>query len=174
MKTVYLLRHAKSSASDPSQDDHERPLNARGRDACARLSHYFAGNGIRPEAVLCSTSERTRETLKRTAAGLGKPKDVRFDETLYLASPQSILRAIAALDDKADSVLVVGHFPGIPDAALVSTGSDPNGLTANIQEKYPTGGFTRLSFPATRWQDLAPQTGTLDLFIRPRDLPDAP
>ena len=116
VKRLFLLRHAKSSWATPGQADHERPLNGKGREACALLAAHFAAASIRPARVLCSTATRTRETLQRIAAELGWKPLADYREGLYLASAANLLKAIQGAGT-TESLLLIGHNPGIEDLA---------------------------------------------------------
>ena len=83
MKTVLFLRHAKSSWSSPDLDDHERPLNGRGRSASATMGRYLEDNDLLPDLILCSTAKRARETLKRASAGWRSVPRVQVEGALY-------------------------------------------------------------------------------------------
>jgi len=117
--------------------------------------------------VLCSPAIRARQTLARVRRALGDPK-VSFDEALYAADADELLERLRAVPAGVETVLVVGHNPGLQDLALelASTGA---GL-GRLREKLPTGGLATLAFEGT-WQDLAPGKARLVGFIAPRDLP---
>jgi phosphohistidine phosphatase len=112
MKLI-LLRHAKSDWDDPLQDDHDRPLNARGRASAPAIGAWLVNEGHVPDLVLCSTAARTRETLRRL--GL-PPAQTRFSQRLYLASSAALLRALTV--EKAATILLIAHNPGIGDLAM--------------------------------------------------------
>ncbi|HWI30638.1 MAG TPA: histidine phosphatase family protein [Microbacterium sp.] len=109
MKTLVLVRHAKSSWDDPGLDDHDRPLNQRGERDAPRMARRLAGTGVRPDAILSSTAVRALTTAEVFGAVLGV--QVERLERLYGASPATIARVVAARD--VDSVLVVAHDPGL-------------------------------------------------------------
>jgi phosphohistidine phosphatase len=124
--------------------------------------------------VLCSSARRTVETLERIAPYLPPDHHVQEERGLYLASPQQVLSIIKQADDKAESLLVVAHSPGTEGCALLlarpkATGEEA-ALRARIEEKFPTGALAVLELPASHWRDVAPGTGTLTDFARPRDL----
>ena len=122
MKRLYLLRHAKSSWDDPTLADHDRPLAPRGRRAAKVIAKHLGRKGISPELVLCSPSRRTRQTLKRLAPGLGKNVDVRIEPELYAASAPVLLEVLHEVPDEIESVVLIGHNPGIQDLALSLAG----------------------------------------------------
>lgn len=172
MRTVYLLRHAKSSWDGPAAlSDHDRPLNGRGRDACARLAAYMAAHGVAPDHILCSGAARTVETLDRIRPALAGGPSVEIDEGLYLAPAEAILERLRGLDDAYARAMVIGHNPGIEQCVLALAGSCRGDALDRVQTKYPTGGLASLSFSVPSWRDVAPGAGTLTKFIAPRDLP---
>src|SRR5437773_2595123 len=109
-KTLYLLRHAKSSWEDPRLADHDRPLAPRGRRASKAIGEYLRRQSRTPRLVLCSSSERTRETLKRISAGLGGGPEVLIEERLYTASAGALLERLHELDARLESVMLIGHW----------------------------------------------------------------
>lgn len=171
MKTIFLMRHAKSSWSTPGQGDFDRPLNERGRDACARMVQYFKGEAITPDVVLCSGAERTRETLSLLSAAIPTTATILFDDALYLASPQTILNKISALDDSSRTALVIAHYPGIQECALALGAHDPHNKRPEIYEKFPTGALVHLSATADAWRDVSTDKGQILGFVRPKTLP---
>ncbi|MDA0367526.1 MAG: histidine phosphatase family protein [Proteobacteria bacterium] len=172
MVTLYLLRHAKSSQATGGLNDEDRPLNEWGRTAAAALGRYMHDHGLCPDLVLSSPARRTRETLEivRAAAAWGpaNPPE-RFLDRLYLAPPAEILAAITAVAEPVQSILVVGHNPGIHELALavVTRGQDDY---ANLLDAYPTGALAVLTSDAATWPGLANAPISLAAFVRPRDL----
>jgi phosphohistidine phosphatase len=106
MRTLYLLRHAKSSWSDPSLGDHERPLAPQGRRAANRMARYANSQGVHPELVLCSSAVRARQTLELMTAALGPGAEVRFDDDLYGANADQLLGRLRAVNDRVASILM--------------------------------------------------------------------
>lgn len=171
MKTLMLLRHAKSAWSDPTVGDHDRPLNERGRKAAARMGRYMAEEALRPDIVLSSTSARTRETWHRLADSAGFDLTPRFENSLYLGRPGDYLALIAKLPEKAGNVLCLGHSPGIETLALRLSGDgDAEDLYA-MAGKFPTAGMAVIEFEGG-WADIGDGRGRLDRFVRPRLLED--
>lgn len=176
MKTVHLLRHAKSDWGDLSLSDHERPLNNRGIEAAKALGRRLAAEDFQVDAVFCSTARRARETLELLGRPLRKTPTV-FTDTLYMVSEQDLFDFIKRAPETAQSVLIVGHNPTTHDAALAliaRAGAGQRQALVNLKEKYPTGALTTIRFNTPRWRSVAPGTGTLLGFVRPRDLAHAP
>ena len=164
VKTLYLLRHAKSSWDDPGIPDRERVLAPRGRKASKRIASHLDREAIRPELVLCSPARRTRETLDRIGDALGAPKVV-FDEQLYGADVGELLSRLREVPDRFGSVMLVGHNPGIADL-LALLAADRSSLPGEV----PTGALATLSVPVDDWAELAPESARLDAFVVPREL----
>ena len=115
MKTVYLLRHAHAENAPPEGGgDHERPLSKQGEREALALGAWLRDAGISPGIILCSSSVRTTQTVFHA---LGKTDGAVFDRALYQASAAKILRLIQGADDKAHSLLVVCHNPGVSECA---------------------------------------------------------
>ena len=171
MKTLALLRHAKSDWSDRGLGDFDRPLAPRGIEAAPRMGRAMRARGLVPDLVLCSSATRARETWDLVAAELKGTPSVQFRRGLYLASPQKLLEAVRCADSAAGTVLMIGHNPGMEflAAALVGPGSDPEALKA-LSEKYPTAALSVFTFDIAKWRDAGPDTGRLTQFTRPRDL----
>jgi phosphohistidine phosphatase len=170
MKTLTLLRHAKSSWDSPAASDFDRPLNKRGHRAAKAMGHALRDQGLAFDAVLASPAARVVETLAGVAEGYGEPLDAEYDRRVYLGSAALLLQLVRLTDDAADRLLLVGHNPGLEALALMLTDADHSGLRAELVEKYPTATLAEIAFPASRWREVAAGTGLLARFIRPRDL----
>ncbi|MEA1674968.1 histidine phosphatase family protein [Nitrospirillum sp. BR 11163] len=173
MKTLFLLRHMKSSWDDDSVPDHERPLSARGERALATMADYFRrrkGGTPRPDLILCSTAVRTRATLAGLLPLWHEPPPMSVDRVFYMASAPALADRLRALADPTATVLLIGHNPGLEDLALELAHPEESPLRTRIMEKYPTGALTRLEFAIDRWSDLAPGSGRLAEFITPREV----
>jgi phosphohistidine phosphatase len=117
MRRLLLLRHAKSSWSEPGSSDHERPLNRRGQEAAPRIGAYLARHKLIPDSVLVSTARRTRETWDLVAAEAPAAPSATFTERLYDATPRALIEVFRQVASEAKSLLVVGHNPGLQEAA---------------------------------------------------------
>jgi phosphohistidine phosphatase len=167
MKRLYLLRHAKSSWSDPSLPDHDRPLAPRGRRAAKTIGCHLSAQGIEPDMVLCSTALRARETLDRIERALGKA-DIVLESELYAASANAVLDRVRRVPDEVGSVLVIGHNPGLQDLALDLARPAPE--VRELEAKFPTAALVTLAFPHASWRAIDRGTATLVDFVRPREL----
>ncbi len=170
MRTLYLLRHAKSSWTDERLPDHDRPLDRRGERAATLVGVYFGQRGVRPSLVLCSSARRTRETLDRLLPHLDPAPEVRVDRELYLAGPGELLARIAEAPDEVEELLLLGHNPGIAELAFRLAGSGDRDARQRLAHKYPTGACAELRFGARCWRDLASGGGELVHFVTPKEL----
>ena len=169
MKTIYLLRHAKSSWKDATLEDFDRPLNKRGRRAAAMIGQHLVASEIEPAQILCSSSERTRETLGYLQQAIGTSIPTRFEKGIYEAEASDLLNRLRGLSEVLPSVMVIGHNPGMERLALMLVAGGETGAT-RMPDKFPTGALAVLSADIHVWEHLAPGIALLDDFVRPRDL----
>jgi phosphohistidine phosphatase len=167
MKRLYLLRHAKSSWDDPTLADEDRPLAPRGRRAAKVMAKHLRSEGVAPELVLCSPSRRTRQTLKRIAPDLGKSADVQIEPELYSASSAALLEVLHEGPEEVESVMLIGHNPGIQDLALSLAGAGSE--ITRVKGKFPTAALATLEL-AGSWHELAPGSAELMSFVKPKEL----
>lgn len=174
MKTVYLLRHAKSDWADARLKDHERPLNDRGQKAAPQMGAYLKSKRYKPDIILCSTARRAVETLDLAKPAFAPETPVLFEETLYLAEPRQLLERLRWLDEGEKSVLIVGHNPGIAQFALDLSASPANeadeAVHRRLREKYSTGALAVVKLPINAWREIKNGQGRLVDFTRPKDL----
>jgi phosphohistidine phosphatase len=168
VRTVVLLRHGKSSWSDSTLADINRPLAPRGERASRKLAKYIRQKRIQPTLVLCSPSLRTRQTLKAVEASLGKRCAVEVVPQLYGASEQELLEQLQALPESVSSVMLIGHNPGLHNLALVlaSRGAD----LPQLEEKFPTGALATLLIRSEGWAALGPGAAELVDYVVPKQL----
>ena len=170
MKTLLLLRHAKSSRDDPALDDFERPLTSRGQDAALRMGRYLRDKVGKPDLVLCSAAVRTRQTLDRIIEAFGSGIEMRALKGLYLAEPNRLLAAVRRAPDDVRRLLLVGHNPGLGTLATQLCARGDAALLRRMAEKFPTGALAEIRFDIEHWADAAPEHGRLRDFVVPRDL----
>ena len=166
VKSLHLLRHAKSSWDDPDLEDHDRPLAARGRKAGALLASHFARQGISVDRVLCSSAARARQTFEFVLPVLGGPLDIRIGPELYAAGVAELLQLLRAVDERASSVLVVGHNPTLQDLTEWLAGDGEPEAWQEVREKFPTAAMASLSAGGP-WSELSPGTAYLESFFKP-------
>ena len=168
MKTLTLLRHAKSGWDAPVARDFDRPLNARGRNAARAMGREMRRLGLGFDRVLASPAVRVTETLTEVAQGYGAAVETEFNETIYLAPVDTLLALVRAADDADARLLLVGHNPGMEQLALLLSGTGM--LRDEIATKYPTAALVEIGFEVAHWHDIVPGAGRLARFIRPREL----
>ena len=171
LKTLFLFRHGKSSWDDPGLADFARPLTGRGRRAARLMGGHMARAKWIPEVVLCSSAVRARQTLEFAMRSWPEPApDVRFQKNLYLADADTLLRQARALDGSANSVMLVGHEPGMRDFALLLADKAEDAYLDRMARKFPTAALAVFAFPFRRWDKIAAESGKLIAFVRPKDL----
>jgi phosphohistidine phosphatase len=174
LKKLILFRHAKSDWNDPVPRDFDRPLNGKGRRAARAVGQHARAIGITFDRIVASPAVRVTETLDGFASGYGEMPETSFDRRIYLASAQTLLEVIQDADEAAGSILMVGHNPGLEDLVflLVPEGGDDD-AREQVEEKYPTASIAEITLAIDHWVDAEVGSGTLDRFIRPRDLDPA-
>jgi len=165
---LVLLRHAKSSWSDPGLPDEDRPLAPRGERAADRMRHYIAAEGIEPHLALCSSAVRARQTLARVLPALGTELQVLIEPALYTFEANVLLDRLGRISSDVTSVLLVGHNPAMQD--LVARVAGRGDALPDLLRKYPTAGLAEITFGGGSWDSLAKKPGDLVRFIAPRDL----
>lgn len=174
MKILYLLRHAKSSREAPGLSDFERPLSGRGKRACEAISEMIRARKITPQVVLCSSAARTEDTLRRIAPALPKGRRDVVERQLYLASAAKLLARLHKLPADIDSVMVIGHNPGLHRLALSLTRSGDGAALERLRAKFPTAALAILEIAAADWSSLDAGGAKLAGFWAPREAePDA-
>jgi phosphohistidine phosphatase len=170
MKTLTLLRHAKSGWDDPVARDFDRPLNAKGKRAAVMVGRHMRSLGLTFDHAIASPAVRVMETLEQIEAGYGRKIAPAWDRRVYLASAATLLDIVHDLPADADSALLIGHNPGLEDLVLTLVTDDASPLRDAVEDKYPTASIAELEFEADSWSDIASGTARLTRFIRPRDL----
>jgi phosphohistidine phosphatase len=161
--TLILMRHAKSSWDDFNQPDHARPLNKRGRSSAQALGKWLMLQALLPEETLCSTAERTRETLDRLL--LPNAPNTRYLEDLYHATADTMLRTLRSATHP--TVLMIGHNPGIAYFAEQLAAKAPAHPRFH---DYPTAATTIFQFELNTWKDVQYGAGDVVDFVIPREL----
>lgn len=164
-RRLILTRHAKSSWDNPEMSDFDRPLNRRGRIAARELGDFLASRGLEPEEVLCSSSERTRETWALVAsAALESRPEIRLIDPLYHASSEAMLEVLKGATQP--NVMMIGHNPGIGEFAgrlLAQPSLNPD------FRRYPTAATAVITFSGEDWATTDWMSGSLvDWFIPTR------
>jgi phosphohistidine phosphatase len=169
MKTLTLLRHAKSAWDDPVERDFDRPLNGKGRRAASRMGRHIAELQLGFDKVVASPALRVIQTIEGVEAGLGQTFSVDYDKRIYMASAVTLLDVVHGTDEDCARLLMVGHNPGLEDLVLLLVPESAGGARDAVEEKYPTATLAELSFEGS-WADLDERMAALTRFVRPRDL----
>ena len=167
-KTLILFRHAKSDWSE-GLEDHERPLSERGRNAAPIMARWISGRGLKPTVALVSTARRTQETWSLAAPELGKVTK-RDTAEIYEAPVGRILDAIHGVEPSVETLLVVGHNPGMEDLATLLMKDEGGKAGRRLRQKFPTSGIAVLSLPVEDWTIVTPRIATLVDFVTPKSL----
>jgi phosphohistidine phosphatase len=172
MRRLLLLRHAKA-VQDSGEDDFARALNERGHRDSALMGHALDTHGYIPDFVACSSSRRTKETWELLSLELARVPKVEFTKELYLASPRNIIAAVQNTNEGVKTLMLVGHNPGVKEAAVHLARRPASKAEAkkleDMREKFPTCALAVLDFDVEHWSDVT-GAGILLEFIRPRDL----
>ena len=160
-RTILVMRHAKARQDDGALD-HERKLTGRGKRDARRIGEELRSRDLMPDAIIASTAKRTRGTARRVAEACGYDGAVELNPGLYLEGLDRYLRALAAIPDAVERVLIIAHNPTLE--ALVDH------LTGRVVT-LPTAAVATIDLPAVRWPDVARATrGVLRLVLTPREL----
>jgi len=163
MKTLLILRHAKSDWGNSQLSDHERPLNGRGSYDAPRMGAWLKQQGMVPELIISSTAVRALTTAELVAQGCDFEGELRLTNDLYLAGPPTYIDTLNQLPNDSERVMVVGHNPGMESLLSLLTGKDRRMTTANLAV---------VELPIDSWRELTLfSDGRLAHFWRPKDLP---
>jgi len=163
MKTLLVLRHAKSSWAEQGLDDHARPLNARGERDAPRMGRLLNKRRLLPDLIVSSDAVRARLTAQAVQRSAQLPGTILLEPRLYHASAADIVAVLRTVVDETNrSVLIVGHNPGLEELVPQLTGA---------RESLSTAALAHLTLPIDRWSDLKSSTsGTLVELFRPKEL----
>jgi len=173
MKRLTLLRHAKSGDDGTVARDFDRPLNAKGRRAARAIGRHMRDKALRFDAVIASPATRVAETMQEVESVYGPGLAPSWEKSLYLATPDELLDAVHQAPAEAESILLVGHNPGLEQLVLMLVPARTDGARGEVEIKYPTASLAEMTFAVDRWEDVGPGGGDLVRFVRPRDLDPA-
>lgn len=174
MRTLSLLRHAKSSWDDERLADFDRPLAARGQKAAPLMGRHMRAIGLAPDLVLCSTARRTRETAALALPMLSPASPpVIFDEAIYEADWTILLARLQRVPGDIGHALVIGHNPGLQELALALAGHDLPAEHSELAEKLPTAALVVIELEIEKWERIRAGCGRIAHFMTPRRLEKA-
>jgi phosphohistidine phosphatase len=161
MKTLYLVRHAKSSWKHPELSDFERPLNKRGRNDAPKMGRRLSDMNIYPDIIISSPANRAATTARAIAETLGYPlSNIHYNDLIYEASVQVLYNILTDIEDTCSSTMLIGHNPGLTFLA--------NSLANYPITNLPTCGIYAIDLPIASWREVAEDLGSMKFFDYPK------
>jgi phosphohistidine phosphatase len=167
MRRLLLLRHAKAERLQPGGGDRDRVLAEHGRADARTLGGYLARHGFIPDRAVVSPATRTRQTWDLLVTAFGKAPSVSFEDRLYDAPPQAILRIIKETGAETGTLLVIGHNPGLQELAAMLVASGDIDARERLGESFPTSALAAIGFAAESWDGVHAHGGRLEHFLTP-------
>jgi phosphohistidine phosphatase len=162
MKTLLLMRHAKSSWKDDSLEDHERPLKKRGKKDAILIAKVMLKNDLYPDLILSLTSVRTQQTVQEITDKMDYKRKIVYLDDLYMGEPQDFIHSLKNLNDSYQTVLIVAHNPGLEAYLQIIDGEI---------EAMPTGALGYLVLVLDKWENISLETmGDLIGFWTPKEI----
>ena len=161
MKTLIMLRHAKSSHEDGSLKDIDRPLNERGIADAKLIGGLIRKKRIQPELILASAAERVRQTADLVLKAARLNVEVTFDKRIYEASDRVLFKIIREIDDSSNAVMLIGHNPGLEDLLEELTGE---------AIRLPTAAVAVVELTVEQWTKVRAGAGNLKFRVTPKEL----
>jgi phosphohistidine phosphatase len=161
MKTLLLLRHAKSSWKETGVQDFDRPLNSRGKKAAEMIGRFIKNKQLAPDLLLSSPAIRARETIEIVVKTAKLRSELRYDERIYEASALRLLEVVSQIEEERKIVVLVGHNPGMEELLKL--------LTDRV-EHMATGTLARIHFKVASWDRVLEDKGILEWMVRPKEL----
>jgi phosphohistidine phosphatase len=161
MKTLYLLRHAKSSWNDASLRDFDRPLNERGRQSAELIGKRLANEKLSAPLLLCSPALRARETAEIVLKSSELHAAERFDQRIYEASLQDLMQVVSGIPDDKQVAVLIGHNPGFEELLAFLTGE---------ARPMPTCALAKIKLDVASWGEVRTGEGNLEWLITPKEL----
>jgi phosphohistidine phosphatase len=149
MKTLLIMRHAKSSWKEQEMPDHDRPLKKRGRKDIANMAKILKKKALMPDLILSSSAVRAKDTATLMKEKLNYKGKLELIDDLYMAEPETYIQKISSVPEKVDKLLIVGHNPGL------------EGLAMTLGDKItslPTGSIAKIYLFIDKWSELTTET----------------
>ena len=164
MKTLLIMRHAKSSWKEQDLPDHDRQLNKRGKNDAPRMGKLLKDENLVPDLIMSSTAVRAKKTAELVAKTCKYNGKIVLNHSLYGAEPAAYLKILEGLSDKHMAALVVGHSPSVEETVELLTGS--------LDVIMPTCALAQISLPIKNWAELKKQKieGKLLKVWKPKEL----
>jgi phosphohistidine phosphatase len=160
MKTLFVMRHAKSSWENADLSDFERPLNERGLRAAPFMGALMREKNFAPDLILSSPARRAKETAETVKRAANFSAAIKFDERIYEASPHALVYLLAETGNEFSRVLLVGHNPGLEGLIKILTGK---------LEAMPTAALAEIELNVENWSEISTDCGRLISLIRPKE-----
>lgn len=161
MKTLLIMRHAKSSWENSEYSDFERPLNEFGLKAAPFMGNIIYKNGLQPDLIISSPAKRAKQTAVLIKAVAEITANIEYRDELYGARPTAFLEVTSAIEDKFERVLLIGHNPELENFIYKLTGE---------LQSMPTAAIAVIKLNVGKWSDINANCGFLELVVRPKDL----
>jgi phosphohistidine phosphatase len=161
MKTLLLLRHAKSSWKDENIKDFDRPLNQRGFKAATQIGRLVRKRKLKPDLVLSSPAERARQTAHLMLESARLNTELRYDQRIYEAGAARLLEIVSQIDDGVESAMLIGHNPGMEELLKILTGQDHHLSTATLAS---------IELDFEKWNKVRGGTGRLEWLTKPKEV----
>lgn len=161
MKTLYLLRHAKSSWKEPGLEDFDRPLNGRGKEAAPLVGRLIRKRKLKVDLLISSPAERARQTALLVSEAAGLKAAQLFDERIYEADAARLLEVVSQAAESAEALMLVGHNPGMEELLTLLTGES---------RPMPTAALACVVLDVEKWAKVRERAGRLEWLVRPKDL----
>ena len=168
MRTLLLLRHAKSASNDATLADFERPLAPEGERISSIIGEFLINTIGLPDLVLCSAATRARQTWEQVSDSYAHEITIQISRDLYLASVEGLLDAIRQTPGQVKRLLVVGHNPGLHQLAIQLVGAGDSQLRIRLADRFPTGAIAEIALDVDEWSDVA--TGDIRRFVTPEQI----
>ncbi|MDA0194163.1 MAG: histidine phosphatase family protein [Bacteroidetes bacterium] len=162
MKTLFLVRHAKSSWDNMGLSDFDRPLNDRGFADAPSMGNFLKGLAVRPDLILSSPAKRAFSTANLIAKEIGYNNTIQTDQGIYHANTRELMLILTVQDNNHNSIMMVGHNPGFTDFC--------NKLTGDFIDNMPTCSICRIDFDVDSWTEISFGTGNKIFFQYPKGL----
>ena len=160
MKTLYVLRHAKSDWNDVSLTDFERPLNERGVHAARKMGAFMQQRGIVPDLIISSPARRARETAQIVTDAVGIAAEIHFEPRIYEASVGDLMEIVSQAENDCETLLIVGHNPGFEQIVEILSGE---------LQAMPTAALAEIELPIENWSETM-RGGKLKNLFKPKEI----
>ncbi|MEP6924887.1 MAG: histidine phosphatase family protein [Pyrinomonadaceae bacterium] len=163
MKTLYVLRHAKSSWENHNQTDFERPLNERGLLAAPKMGKLMRAKSFAPDLIVSSPAARAKQTAEMVRDTAQFNVKIRFNAQIYEATVGDLLEVLCDISEKTENLLLVGHNPGLENLV--------RNLTGEIRD-MPTAALAEIELKVVKWKEIYPACGKLRNLFKPKEIAD--